>query len=76
MPLPKNMTDVLQVMDLVVNSPVKAGIRAEIAASLFEYFQQWKFERMRAERDKTALPVFAPPKPNMSAGNNDWSKML
>ena len=29
LPLPKNMTDVLQVMDLVVNSPVKAALRRD-----------------------------------------------
>ena len=68
MPLPKNMTDVLQVMDLVVNSPVKSGIRREAAAKLFDLFQQWKFERIRAERDKKELPVFAPPKPKVSDG--------
>ena len=40
------MTDVLQVMDLVVNGPVKAGIRRKRCDQLFEYFQDWKLRRL------------------------------
>ena len=38
-PLPKNMTDKLQVMDLVVNGPLKAAIRRARASNLFDFFQ-------------------------------------
>ena len=38
--LPPNMTDVLQVMDLVVNAPLKAGIRRVRCDSLYDYFQK------------------------------------
>lgn len=67
-PLPKNMTDKLQVMDLVVNGPYKAGLRRERTASLFDYFQSWKLKRFQAERDKTDLPPFSPPKPTIATG--------
>jgi len=36
------MTDQLQVMDLVVNSPVKNDIRSDRADKLYDYFQQFK----------------------------------
>ena len=64
--LPPNMTDVLQVMDLIVNAPLKAGARQEHCDALFNYFQAWKVKRLRAERDKTDLPAFAPPKPTVA----------
>ena len=67
-PLPKNMTDKLQVMDLVVNGPYKAGLRRERTASLFDYYQSWKLKRLQAERDKADLPPFAPPKPTVPTG--------
>lgn len=37
--LPPNMTDILQPMDLVVNGPVKAGIRRARVQNLFNHFQ-------------------------------------
>ena len=43
MRLPKNMTDVLQVMDLIVNSPMKAAARRDRCETLFDYFQAWKY---------------------------------
>jgi len=67
-PLPKNMTDKLQVMDLVVNSPYKAGLRRERTKALFDYFQDWKLKRLKAECDKTPPPPFAPPKPTVAMG--------
>ena len=33
------MTDILQVMDLIANAPLKSAIRRMRAASLFDYFQ-------------------------------------
>ena len=69
--LPKNMTGKLQIMDLVVNGPYKAGIRRKRIAKLFDYFQQWKICRLQemakpeAERE---LPPFDPPKPTLADG--------
>ena len=40
--LPKNMTDSLQVMDLVVNGPIKSYVRRARAKMLYDYFQEWK----------------------------------
>ena len=64
--LPPKMTDILQVMDLVVNGPVKAGIRRKRIEAIFNYFQSWKIKRLQhaAEKDQTAPPpLFTPPKP-------------
>ena len=69
--LPPNMTDLLQVMDLVVNGPVKAGIRRERIAAIFEYFQNWKIKRLQHDavvgQDKPP-PAFQPPKPKVAEG--------
>jgi len=40
--LPVNMTDILQVLDLVVNGPLKRATRKERARSLYDYFQSWR----------------------------------
>ena len=68
LPLPPNMTDVLQVMDLVVNAPVKAKIRRDRVAKLYNEFQSWKIARMQAEKHKKPPPPFAPPKPKIVDG--------
>uniref|UniRef100_A0A7S2MP25 DDE-1 domain-containing protein n=1 Tax=Haptolina brevifila TaxID=156173 RepID=A0A7S2MP25_9EUKA len=68
LPLPKNMTDVLQVMDLVVNSPVKASIRRGRTERLFSDFQRWKMRRLEAMVNKKSLPPFNPPKPRVHEG--------
>ena len=69
--LPPNMTDLLQVMDLVVNGPVKAGIRRERIAAIFDYFQNWRIKRLQHDavvgQDKPA-PAFQPPKPKVAEG--------
>ncbi len=71
--LPVNMTDKLQVMDLVVNGPLKAHMRRFRCASLFAYFQCWKVKWLQ-ELLKTAgtrvMPAFAPPKPMLIDGMN------
>lgn len=71
LPLPPKMTDHLQVMDLVVNGPVKSGIRRDRIDGLFNYFQTWKFQRAQ----QLALPAsernfsaFSPPKPTLTCG--------
>ena len=69
--LPKNMTDVLQVMDLVVNAPLKAGIRRMRCDQLFDHFQVWKFKRVQEAAkaaDVRKLPPWAPPKVSVADG--------
>ena len=69
--LPKNMTDVLQVMDLVVNGPVKAGIRRKRIEVIFNYFQNWKIKRLQhaaVPAQQELPPAFAPPKPTQAEG--------
>ena len=68
LPLPKNMTDVLQVMDLVVNSPVKAALRRDRERLLFHQFQAFKVARLKAKLEKKPLPEFNPPKPKVHEG--------
>ena len=64
-----NMTDILQPMDLVVNGPIKAGIRRARVEALFNYFQQWKIERLQhLASSSSSPPPFAPPKPCQSQG--------
>lgn len=59
----------IQVMDLVVNGPCKAAIRRARTVSLFDYFQKWKIERLRAEKSGAVeLPAFNPPKPKLADG--------
>ena len=55
LPLPPNMTDVLQVMDLVVNAPVKAKVRRDRVTKLYNDFQAWKIRRLQADNRKERL---------------------
>ncbi|MBJ7298695.1 MAG: hypothetical protein JHC73_20910, partial [Dolichospermum sp.] len=41
-PLPKNCTDILQVLDLVVNGPIKHHYRTTRAERLYDYFKEFK----------------------------------
>lgn len=69
--LPPKMTDQLQVMDLVVNAPLKAGIRRDRIQNMFTYFQTWKFERLQDQllpADQQKRPPFNPPKPTLRDG--------
>ena len=66
--LPPNMTGKLQVMDLVTNGPLKAGIRRERVVQLLNYFQNWKIARLMALNARNNLPDFAPPKPTLLQG--------
>ena len=72
--LPKNMTGELQVLDLVVNGPLKAHIRTNRANRLYNSFQDYKAERVNDSK----LPAgqrknlaFNPPKPTMLEGIQD-----
>ena len=42
-----NMTGLLQVMDLVGNGPLKAGIRRTRISNIFNYFQTWKISHLQ-----------------------------
>ena len=72
--LPPNMTSELQVLDLVVNGPLKAHIRTIRANRLYKAFQEYKIAR--AEDLKLPLSErlnldFNPPKPTMTEGITD-----
>jgi hypothetical protein len=65
------MTDVLQVMDLVVNGPLKAHMRSFRCAALFRYFQSWKLkwaEELQKPAGTRVMPSFAPPKATLTEG--------
>lgn len=46
--LPVNMTDILQVLDLVVNGPLKRCTRQQRARALYTYFQSWRLSAATA----------------------------
>lgn len=66
--LPPNMTGVLQVLDLVVNGPIKARTRtlrgAKIVAAFGEFRKLYEIEMRKYVEERTSL-VFQPPKPDM-----------
>eukprot|EP00961_Rhodomonas_salina_P230963 3120635-Rhodomonas_salina.2 len=66
--LPQNMTDWLQIMDLVVNGPYKANTRRLQCEDLREYMQQFRVLFYRAKVKGDAPPVWNPPKPSLSKG--------
>jgi DDE superfamily endonuclease len=72
--LPPNMTGVLQVLDLVVNGPMKAHSRklrgSRIVACFQEYARLYKIESQKNPEDRVVLK-FIPPKPDMLQGIND-----
>ena len=72
--LPPNMTGVLQVLDLVVNGPLKAHSRKLRGARIVECFQ--KFAELYEEESvkpaaERAMLEFVPPKPDMLQGIQD-----
>ena len=72
--LPPNMTSELQVLDLVVNGPLKAHIRTRRANRLCKAFQEYKIIRAddnTLDKDKRLNPNFDPPKPTMIEGVQD-----
>ena len=65
------MADQLQPMDLVVNAPLKAGIRRERCTSLYDYFQEWKVKRLEElvkPMEQQKIPAWSPPKPDIAQG--------
>jgi hypothetical protein len=72
--LPPNMTGELQVLDLVVNGPIKAHVKNKRATRLDESFQLFKKERltdMELPREQRKNHDFSPPKPTMLKGMKD-----
>ena len=72
--LPPNMTAELQVLDLVVNGPIKAHVKNKRARRLYDRFQDYKIERladMKLPRNQRRNPEFKPPKPTMLEGMKD-----
>lgn len=71
-PLPPKMTDILQVMDLVVNGPLKSAIRRARCQALFSSFVRFKCECEREldkpKEQRKQLPLFSPPKPTLAQG--------
>ena len=72
--LPKNMTGELQVLDLVVNGPLKAHIWKNRSNALYKSFQEYKEKRA----ENNTLPLiqrksleFDPPKPTQIGGMLD-----
>ena len=77
--LPPNMTGVLQLLDLVVNGPLKAHTRNLRGARIVESFQTFKrlYEEVAAKDvQERTMPVFQPPKPNMLQGIQDLFDLI
>ena len=77
--LPPNMTGVLQVLDLVVNGPLKAHTRNLRGARIVECFQS--FIKLYADElvkniQERVLPVFEPPKPEMMQSVQDLFDLM
>jgi DDE superfamily endonuclease len=72
--LPPNMTGVLQVLDLVVNGPLKAHCRKLRGSRIVSYFQEYAelyaIESQKNLEDREVLKFIAP-KPSMLQGIND-----
>ena len=77
--LPPNMTGVLQVLDLVVNGPLKAHTKNLRGARIVESFQTFKRlyeEEVAKDVQERMMPVFQPPKPNMLQGIQDLFDLI
>lgn len=68
MELPPKMTDILQVMDLVVDGPLKDSIRKRHIENLVGYFTSWEINRLSTAAIHQPLPPFQPPKPSLADG--------
>ena len=77
--LPPNMTGVLQVLDLVVNGPIKAHTRnlrgARIVAAFGEFREMYDIEMRKDVLERTLL-VFEPPKPKMLEAIQDLFNLI
>ena len=77
--LPPNMTGILQVLDLVVNGPLKAHSRklrgSRIVACFQEFARRYELETHKRPGDRILL-VFEPPKPSMLQGITDLFELF
>ena len=77
--LPPNMTGVLQVLDLVVNGPIKAHTRnlrgARTVAAFGEHKKLYDIEMSKSVLERV-LPVFKPPKPDMLQAIKDVFNLM
>jgi hypothetical protein len=67
--LPVNTTYMLQVLDLVVNGPLKACIRKHRAQSIVEYFAKFKAlydMELSKPQSQRITPLWKPPKPELA----------
>ena len=77
--LPPNMTGVLQVLDLVVNGPLKAHTRNLRGSRIVECFQSYAklyTEELKKDIQDRVLPVFEPPKPDMMQSVTDLLDLM
>ena len=66
--LPPNMTYILQVLDLVVNGPLKAHMRQLRAKRIVDYFKRYKeqyYARVALPLDRRVKPKWTPQKPTI-----------
>jgi len=75
--LPPNMTSELQVLDLVVNGPIKAHIRKLRATRICKYFDSYR-EIFRDQRKLkvSKLPKWEPPKPSLEECIKDMLNLI
>jgi hypothetical protein len=59
--LPRNMTDKLQPMDLVVNGPLKADMRRARCEQVYDYFQSFVNERKKDPTKRFLPPLLQIP---------------
>lgn len=80
--LPPNMTDLLQVLDLVVNGPIKAHIRNLRAERILTAFRDYKenvereHELAQIEQRSPNFVKFSVPKPSMEQGIKDLIDLI
>ena len=66
--LPPHMTYILQVLDLVVNGPLKAHMRQLRAKRIVDYFKRYKeqyYAQVALPLDRRVKPKWTPPKPTI-----------
>ena len=77
--LPPNMTGVLQVLDLVVNGPLKAHTRNLRGSRIVECFQSYAelcTEELTKDIQDRVLPVFEPPQLDMMQSVTDLLDLM
>ena len=65
---PPNMTQFLQVLDLIINGPLKAHVRRKRGENILQYFRHYKllyYAEMDKPEDERTMPRWNPPKPTV-----------